>query len=352
MGVDRRLPGGRDGEQRHLVLARGPEGRTVHRAVQSHRHAHRVPAEHHRVHGGDPLRAGRDHQGRGQVDQRGLQFHRAPRHADGGRELRRGELRHGGPRLRPALRLHVAQSPHRGDGPQAARRRSLDRAAQRGGGSGTPVRRGRRRGTAPGDRGPDRGGVDGAVRDRAVVGRRDHRSPRYPDRARHRPHGRALGPRAGNRGLRLWCGTDGRTATHPPRARGQPGRDRPPGHPGGARRRVRGDRGVRGRRRREPLRRRGGRSRAAPRRDARRDLPRPRGAGAGGGGGGRGRAPSRLRIPLGGSGTGRGVRGGRHRLGGAARPGDADHGPQGAGQAGRGRGGRARASRCRRGRRA
>ena len=42
--------------------------------------------------------------------------------ADDGRLLRRRQLRHGRPGLRPPLRLHLAQPPHRRDGPQAARR--------------------------------------------------------------------------------------------------------------------------------------------------------------------------------------------------------------------------------------
>ena len=50
----RRLPDRRRGQQRHPLLARGAEGRAVHRAVQPHGHAHRVRAEHHRVHGRAP----------------------------------------------------------------------------------------------------------------------------------------------------------------------------------------------------------------------------------------------------------------------------------------------------------
>ncbi len=44
-------PVGVAGQQRHPVLARGAEGRAVHCAVQPHRHADPVRAEHHRVHG-------------------------------------------------------------------------------------------------------------------------------------------------------------------------------------------------------------------------------------------------------------------------------------------------------------
>ena len=143
--------------------------------VQPQRHADPVRAEHHRLHGGHALRAGRDHQGRRQADQRRVQLDGAPPDAHGRRQLRRRQLRHGGPGLRPALRLHLAEPPHRRDGPEAAGRRPLHRAAQRGRRGRPPLRRGGRRGAAPGHREPDRGGVDGAVRHRAAVGRRDHR---------------------------------------------------------------------------------------------------------------------------------------------------------------------------------
>ena len=59
-----------------------------------------------------------------------------------GASLRRRQLRHVRPRLRPALRLHLAQPPHRGDGAQAARRRADDRRAAEGRGDGQRLRRG------------------------------------------------------------------------------------------------------------------------------------------------------------------------------------------------------------------
>ncbi len=49
---------------------------------------------------------------------------------------------------------------------------------------------------------PDRGGVDRAVRHRAPVGRRHHRSARHPHRAGHRVDRRALGSGAWHRRLR------------------------------------------------------------------------------------------------------------------------------------------------------
>ena len=158
---------------------------------------------------GHALRAGRHHQGRCQADQRRLELDGAAPHPHGRRQLRGGELRHGGPGLRPALRLHVAQPPHRGHGPQAAGRSPLHRAPQCRRGGGPPLRRGGRRGAAPGHGEPDRGGVDGAVRHRAAVGRRDHRPAGHAHGARHRADRCALGRRCEGPRSSAWCGTDG-----------------------------------------------------------------------------------------------------------------------------------------------
>ena len=49
------------GQQRHPLFGRGPEGGPVHSALQQEQHAHPLRAEHHRLHGRDSLRAGRDH---------------------------------------------------------------------------------------------------------------------------------------------------------------------------------------------------------------------------------------------------------------------------------------------------
>src|SRR6185437_6137386 len=74
----------------------------------------------------------------------------------------------------------------------------LDRAPQRRRRGRPAVRRGRRRGAAPGDGAPDRRGVDGAVRDRAPVGRRDHRPARHPHRAGDRVDRGAFRARPGD----------------------------------------------------------------------------------------------------------------------------------------------------------
>ena len=79
------------------VQRRGAKGDRVHPAVQSDRHADRLPAEHHWLHGGHALRAARHHQRRRQDDQRGHQLDRAPHHHQHGRVVRCGQLRHVGP---------------------------------------------------------------------------------------------------------------------------------------------------------------------------------------------------------------------------------------------------------------
>ena len=105
-----RLSGRHPRQQRRALLRVVGEGRAVHPALQPDRHADRVPAEHHRLHGGQPLRAGRHHQGRRQAHQRGLEQHGAAPDDHDRRLVRRRQLRHVGPRLRPALRLHAGRT--------------------------------------------------------------------------------------------------------------------------------------------------------------------------------------------------------------------------------------------------
>ncbi len=116
----------------------GAEGDPVHPARQPGRHPPAVPPQHHRLHGRCRVRAGRDHQARRPDDQRGQQLEGPAPQRHHGRVVRRGELRHERPRLRPPLPLHLAEREVRGDGPRPAR--------------GGPVHRGprRRRGARPG----------------------------------------------------------------------------------------------------------------------------------------------------------------------------------------------------------
>ena len=168
------------------------EGRAVHPALQPDQHADPLPPEHHRLHGRQPLRAGRHHQGRRQAHQRRLELHGPAPHHDGRRLLRRRQLRHGRPRLRPALRLQLAEPPHRRHGPRAARRRALDRAPPGRRARRAAVRRGRGRDDQADGAGPDREGELRLLRDRARLGRRHHRPARHAHGARHLALGGAL----------------------------------------------------------------------------------------------------------------------------------------------------------------
>ena len=127
------------------VLRGGAEGDAVHPARQPGRHPAALPAQHHRLHGRQGVRAGRHHQARREDDQRRLQQHRAAPQRDHGRVLRRRQLRHERPRLRPALPLHLAQRQVGRDGPGPARRRAVDRRPR--GRRGARARRTTRRAT-------------------------------------------------------------------------------------------------------------------------------------------------------------------------------------------------------------
>ncbi len=94
LGHDLRIPRRRPGQQRHPLQRGGPEGRPVHPALQPERHPAAVRAEHHRVHGGHAVRAGRHHQARQPAHQRGVELDGAAPHADGRGVLRRRQLRH------------------------------------------------------------------------------------------------------------------------------------------------------------------------------------------------------------------------------------------------------------------
>ena len=146
LGVHPRLPGGRARQRPGRALhGGGEEGDRVHHAREPDRHAARVPAEHDGLHGRPRLRAGRDHQGRREDDQRRHQLDGPAPHGDHGRELRGGQLRHVRPRVRAAVPLRLAELEDGGDGSAAARRRAVDRGAPERRGRGPDVRRGGRR---------------------------------------------------------------------------------------------------------------------------------------------------------------------------------------------------------------
>ena len=98
LGLDPRLPRRPARQQRDPVLRGGAEGCAVHPALQPHRHATRVPAQHHGLHGRVEGRAGRHHPQRGEADQCGVEQRGAALLPDGRRLVRRRELRHVGSR--------------------------------------------------------------------------------------------------------------------------------------------------------------------------------------------------------------------------------------------------------------
>ena len=90
-----RRPSGRHPrEQRHPVQRERAQRRALHRAVRAARHAARLPAEHHRLHGRQGLRASRHREGRREIrDGRRLRGG-AEVHGRDRRQLRRRQLRH------------------------------------------------------------------------------------------------------------------------------------------------------------------------------------------------------------------------------------------------------------------
>ena len=123
-----RLPGRRPGQRaRRAVQRGGQEGGRVHPAGQRERHPADLPAEHHRVHGRHPVRAGRHHQGRRQDDQRRDELGRPAHHRQRGRLVRSRQLRHVRARLRPAADVRLGQRQAGRDGSPAAGRGAVDR---------------------------------------------------------------------------------------------------------------------------------------------------------------------------------------------------------------------------------
>ena len=85
------------------------------------RHPAAVPAEHHRLHGRPQVRAGGIAKDGAKMVTAVAMRQRAEVHGDHRRQLRRRQLRHVRPRLRPALPVDVAERAHLGDGRRAGR---------------------------------------------------------------------------------------------------------------------------------------------------------------------------------------------------------------------------------------
>ena len=128
LGAAARLPDRHPRQRARRAVQRGvAEGHPVHPAGQPRRHAAAVPAQHHRLHGRQGVRAGRDHQARRDDDQRRVELDRPAPLADDRRVLRRRPLRHVRTRVRPAVPVRLAERQVGGDGRRAAGRRAVDR---------------------------------------------------------------------------------------------------------------------------------------------------------------------------------------------------------------------------------
>jgi hypothetical protein len=89
-------------QQRRVVLGIRAQGHPLHRDLQHARDPARVPAEHHRLHGGPRLRTRRHREGWRQDGARRGHVGRAEVHRHHRRLVRRRQLRHVRPRLRSA----------------------------------------------------------------------------------------------------------------------------------------------------------------------------------------------------------------------------------------------------------
>ena len=117
-GAEDRSGRGRQGaaDRRRHLLGLGGQGGALRRALQPEEDPAALPAGRHRLHGRQPRRARRHHQGRRQDGERRRQLGGAEDHALRRQLLRRGQLRDVRQGLRPALRLRLAVGRDRGDG--------------------------------------------------------------------------------------------------------------------------------------------------------------------------------------------------------------------------------------------
>ena len=114
-----RLSGRHNRQQRGVVQRIRAQGDAFHRALLRAAHPAAFLAEHHRLHGRQTLRAGRNRQGRGQDGQRGGQRAGAEVHGDN-RSVERGrKLRDVRAGVLAADAFHVAQRAHLRDGGRA-----------------------------------------------------------------------------------------------------------------------------------------------------------------------------------------------------------------------------------------
>ena len=146
-GRHRRPCGRHHHQQRADRRGRRQQGHPLHPVDVPARPSHRLPAEHHRLHGRQGQRAGRHDQARQQDDPGRDQCHGAADHHPVRRVVRRRQLRHVRPRLCAALPFQLAQRQDGGDGRRAGGAHHADRHRGRPGAQRhrAPTRRSPRR---------------------------------------------------------------------------------------------------------------------------------------------------------------------------------------------------------------
>ena len=223
--ADSRRAGRHPRQQRRAVLRVRGKGRAFHRAVRPAPHTDPVPAEHHRLHGGNRRRARRHRQAFGQAGLCGFECAGAALHRDHRRLLRRRQLRHVRPRFSAAVPVRMAECAHR-DHERRGRRQRGDGSAPRQ----PHPRRGGRGGNRQG-RSRDSRAVRGAERPRITpprgFGTTASSSPSRPATC----WVSASRSRAGNRAARHTAPSTGCDASDPLPSGRQPRRDRRSHHP-------------------------------------------------------------------------------------------------------------------------
>ena len=127
-------------QQRRPLCGVRAEGRALRRALLQAARADRLPPEHHRLHGREGVRGGRDRPRRREDGDGGRERAGAQVHGRDRRLLRRRQLRDVRPRVRAEAALDVAERPHLGHGRRAGGDRADDGRGRRPGGDPREVR--------------------------------------------------------------------------------------------------------------------------------------------------------------------------------------------------------------------
>ena len=140
-----------------------------------------VPAKHHRLHGGQPVRGRGHRQGRGQDGHGRVERRRAQVHGNHRQFLRGGQLRNVRAGLPAPLPVDVAQLPHIGDGRAAGGGGAGNREAATTGAAGPDAGAGGAGRAATAHPGKVRGRKRPLLQHRPSLGRRHHRPGGHPD---------------------------------------------------------------------------------------------------------------------------------------------------------------------------